>query len=206
MNNSKKTIIIITVFVFIIALVLLLNLIIGKNNDNEDKTYLSGKYQVEIDVTDYGKITVQLDADVAPITVTNFINLVKDKFYDGLTFHRIIDGFMIQGGDPEGTGRGGSKEKIKGEFYSNGVSNNISHVRGAISMARSNSNNNTASSQFFIVHQDSTSLDGSYAAFGNVLEGMDVVDKIANTARVEDSDGTVLKENQPIIKTIKVVE
>lgn len=111
---------------------------------------------------DYGDINVELDADVAPITVTNFINLANDGFYDGLTFHRIIKGFMIQGGDPLGNGTGGSDNKIKGEFSNNGIENNLSHTRGAISMARS-SNNDSASSQFFIVHKDSTYLDGNYA-------------------------------------------
>lgn len=166
---------------------------------------LSGKVNAEIVVKDFGTIKLELDADTAPITVTNFVNLVNDKFYDGLTFHRIIEGFMIQGGDPLGNGTGGSKENIKGEFSSNGVVNNISHTRGVISMARS-SEPNSASSQFFIVHQDSTFLDGQYAAFGHVTSGMDVVDKIAESAKVEDDNGTVLKENQPVIETIRIVK
>ena len=127
----------------------------------------------------YGTIEATLDADVAPITVTNFVNLAKSGFYDGLTFHRIISGFMIQGGDPTKTGMGGSKEKIKGEFSSNGVNNTLHHYRATISMARSQ-NPNSASSQFFIVHKDSLYLDGNYAAFGKVVEGMDVVDAIAS--------------------------
>ena len=147
-------------------------------DEPEDSSLLKGKHDVVITVKDYGIIELELDADVAPITVTNFIDLVKDKFYDGLTFHRIMDGFMIQGGDPEGNGTGGSKNTIKGEFSSNGVENNISHKRGVISMARSQ-DNNSASSQFFIVQEDSTFLDGQYAAFGKVTKGMDVVDKIA---------------------------
>jgi len=147
----------------------------------------------------------ELDADTAPITVTNFVSLAKSGFYDGLTFHRIIDGFMVQGGDPDHNGSGGSGETIKGEFKNNGVENNLSHVRGVISMARSPYDNDSASSQFFIVHEDSTFLDGDYAAFGQVTEGMEVVDKLV-LVKVEDDNGTVLYENQPIITSIKVIE
>ena len=175
------------------------------SNEKEDSDMLSGKINAEIVVKDYGTIKLELDADTAPITVTNFVNLVNDKFYDGLTFHRIIEGFMIQGGDPLGNGTGGSKNNIKGEFSSNGVTNNISHTRGVISMARS-SDPNSASSQFFIVHKDSTFLDGQYAAFGHVTSGMEVVDKIAENAIVEDDNGTVLKENQPVIESIKIIK
>lgn len=129
---------------------------------------------------DNGKqIKIELDPQAAPITVANFEKLVKEGFYDGLTFHRIIPGFMIQGGDPNGNGTGGSKENIKGEFASNGVNNPISHVRGVISMARAQ-DPDSASSQFFIMHADAPYLDGQYAAFGHVIEGMDVVDEIAN--------------------------
>ena len=171
----------------------------------EDNGPLKGKHYVEITVKDYGKIKLELDADVAPITVTNFIKLVKEKFYDGLTFHRIMYGFMIQGGDPEGTGTGGSEEKIFGEFKSNGYENNISHKRGVISMARANGLPNSASSQFFIVHKDSTFLDGDYAAFGHVISGMSVVDELAKIAPVDTKSGFVAKENQPVIESIRVV-
>ena len=167
--------------------------------ENEKEELLSGMVNVEIDVKDYGIIKLELDANTAPITVTNFVNLAKDGFYDGLTFHRIINGFMIQGGDPDHNGTGGSKKTIKGEFSSNGVENNISHTRGVISMARSN-DNNSASSQFFIVHQDSTFLDGNYAAFGHVTEGMDIVDKIEE----QIAPLAIEYENQPVINTIKV--
>ena len=173
---------------------------------NDDKNYLSGKVNVEIDIVDYGVIALELDADVAPITVTNFVNLVNDKFYDGLTLHRIIDGFMIQGGDPNHNGTGGSSKKIKGEFSANGINNTISHVRGTISMGRLSNNYNSASSQFFIVHEDSTYLDGEYAAFGHVTSGIEVVDAICENVEVIDDNGTVLYENQPIISSIKVVE
>ncbi len=158
-----------------------------------------------IDVKDYGKITVALFPDDAPISVENFVKLAKDGFYDGLTFHRIISGFMIQGGDPLGTGIGGSDETIKGEFSANGVSNSLSHTRGAISMARSQ-DYNSASSQFFIVHEDSTYLDGQYAAFGYVTDGIEVVDEICKDTPVTDSNGTVEKANQPIINSITIEE
>ncbi len=158
-----------------------------------------------IDVKDYGKITVALFPDDAPITVENFVKLAKDGFYDGLTFHRIISGFMIQGGDPLGNGTGGSDENIKGEFTANGVENPLSHTRGAISMARSQ-DFDSASSQFFIVHKDSTFLDGQYAAFGYVTEGMEIVDKICADTPVTDSNGTVEKANQPVINSITIEE
>ena len=139
------------------------------------------------------------------ITVKNFVDLAKDGFYDGLTFHRIITGFMIQGGDPLGNGTGGSEKTIKGEFAQNGVENNLSHTRGVISMARSNEPD-SASSQFFIVQADSTYLDGQYAAFGKVTKGMDIVDKICEDTPVTDSNGTVEKKNQPVINSIKIEE
>ena len=172
-------------------------------SSSDDTKQLSGKHHVVIKVKKYGNIKVELDADTAPISVTNFVNLAKKGFYDGLTFHRIIDGFMIQGGDPSGDGTGGSDETIKGEFSDNGVENNISHVRGTISMARS-SENDSASSQFFIVQSDSTYLDGQYAGFGTVTSGMDIVDKICKDTPVTDSNGTVEKENQPVIEKITV--
>ena len=165
----------------------------------------AGKHHVEINVKDYGTIKVELDGDTAPITVENFLKLAGEGFYDGLTFHRIISGFMIQGGDPNGNGTGGSDETIKGEFSSNGVENDISHVRGTISMARSSAMD-SASSQFFIVHEDSTYLDGDYAAFGTVTEGMEIVDKICEDTPVTDGNGTVSAKNQPIIESIKVID
>ena len=134
---------------------------------------------ITITMDDGKDIKIELYPDIAPITVENFVKLVKDGFYDGLTFHRIIPGFMIQGGDPEGTGMGGPGWSIKGEFSSNGVKNDLKHTRGVISMARS-MNPNSAGSQFFIMHQDSPHLDGEYAAFGKVTEGMDEVDRIAS--------------------------
>ena len=165
------------------------------------KDLLTGYYDCEIKIKNYGSIKLKLDANTAPITVSNFVGLANDGFYNGLTFHRIIKGFMIQGGDPNGDGTGGSKDTIKGEFSSNGVDNPLKHTRGVISMARSQSND-SASSQFFIMHEDAPSLDGEYAAFGCAYSGMEIVDKICNDVKTEDSNGTVLKKNQPVIESI----
>lgn len=164
-----------------------------------------GVHHAVISVKDYGDITVELDGDTAPITVQNFMDLANDGFYDGLTFHRIMEGFMIQGGDPNGDGTGGSDKTIKGEFSSNGVENDITHEKGVISMARSQ-DPDSASSQFFIVQADSEFLDGDYAGFGHVTEGMDIVDKIAADAQPLDDNGTIAPEDQPVIKTVKVVD
>ena len=181
----------------------------GGNQQQEetqnDANLLSGKHTAEIVVKDYGTIKLELDADTAPITVTNFVNLANDGFYNGLTFHRIIDGFMIQGGDPLGNGTGGSDTNIKGEFEQNGVKNDISHVRGVISMARSQ-DNDSASSQFFIVQADSTYLDGQYAAFGHVTEGMEVVDAICEKMTELGLSDSIPAENQPVIETITIIE
>ena len=160
---------------------------------------------VRINIKDYGTITVALDAEAAPVTVENFEKLVKEGFYNGLTFHRIIDGFMIQGGDPLGNGTGGSDETIVGEFASNGHDNPISHVKGVISMARSQ-NPDSASSQFFITVADSTFLDGDYAAFGYVTEGMEVADRIAKDAEPVDGNGTIPPEAQPVIESMELAE
>lgn len=171
----------------------------------EDDPYATGVHHATIEVEGYGTIEVALNANVAPITVSNFCNLVSEGFYDGLTFHRIIEGFMIQGGDPNGDGTGGSDRCIRGEFSSNGVENNIPHVRGTISMARSQ-DPDSASSQFFIMQATSESLDGEYAAFGNVTSGIEVVDDICEAVPVEDSNGTVAAENQPVISSITLVD
>ena len=166
---------------------------------------LTGTHHAEIIVKDYGTIDVELDADTAPITVTNFVKLAQEGFYDGLTFHRIMDGFMIQGGDPNGNGTGGSDENIKGEFSNNGVENDISHTRGTISMARAN-DPDSGSSQFFIVQSDSTFLDGDYAGFGHVTSGMDIVDKICKDAKPTDNNGTIPADEQPVIETVKITD
>ena len=154
---------------------------------------------VKIEMMAGGVITLELDATAAPITVANFEKLVKEGFYDGLIFHRVIAGFMIQGGDPTGTGMGGSEEEIKGEFAMNGVNNPIRHERGVISMARTQAPN-SASSQFFICHADAFFLDGQYAAFGKVTDGIEVVDKIANVA-TDFRDKPVVEQK---IKTITI--
>ena len=168
----------------------------GEGGGENGKTIM-----IEIEMENGGLIKLELYPDVAPITVENFVSLAKDGFYDGLIFHRVINGFMIQGGDPEGTGMGGSGKNIKGEFAQNGVENNISHVRGVISMARAKPMD-SASSQFFIVQSDSTYLDGAYAAFGRVTEGMDVVDEIASVP----TDRYDRPLEDVVIKTIRVVE
>ena len=170
-------------------------------NKEEETKLLSGKKYVEISVKDYGKISLELDADIAPITVTNFMKLVNEKHYDGTKFHRIIKGFMVQGGG----NKDNPADTIKGEFAANGVENKLSHERGVISMARNSYNMNSASDQFFIMHEDYPDLDGNYAAFGYVTVGMDVVDKLAEV-KVEDDNGTVLEENQPVIEYIKEVK
>ena len=164
---------------------------------------INATHYADISIQDYGTVTVALDETAAPATVQNFIKLAEDGFYDGLTFHRIIDGFMMQGGDPNGNGTGVSDQTIKGEFSENGFDNPISHTRGAISMARSN-NLNSASSQFFIVQQDSTFLDGQYAAFGFVTEGMDIVDRICEEAQPTDNNGSIAKDRQPVIESIVI--
>ena len=204
--------------VLVVIVVIILFIIVGniKNNKKpsinssngevkEDQNLLSGKHYVVIDVKNYGKIKLELDADEAPITVTNFINLVNDKFYDGLTFHRIIEGFMIQGGGYEIDGTRKNAKTIKGEFAQNNVKNSILHKRGVISMARA-TNMNSASSEFFIMHEDDDYLDGNYAAFGKVISGMEVVDKIATAARPIDKNGSISLNDRPVIKSIRVVE
>lgn len=154
--------------------------------------------KVRMEIKDFGVIDLELYPKYAPITVNNFLKLVDENFYDNLTFHRIISGFMIQGGDPLGDGTGGSKENIKGEFLANGIDNPLKHTRGVISMARTN-NPNSASSQFFIMHQDAPYLDGMYAAFGKVIKGIEVVDKIADV-KTDRFDKPL---NQVIITSIR---
>ena len=164
-----------------------------------------GIHHAEIEIEDYGIVSVELDGDTAPITVQNFMDLANEGFYDGLTFHRIIDGFMIQGGDPNGDGTGGSGKNIPGEFEANGYSNNIAHTKGVISMARAQ-DPDSASSQFFIMVEDAPHLDGQYAAFGHVTSGQDVVDRIAADAKPLDDNGTMAPEDQPVIKSVKIID
>ena len=186
----------------ILLIILCFILLCGCSKEEDE---VVSNYKIEIDVKDYGVIKGELNGEKAPITVKNFVKLAKSGFYDGLTFHRIIKDFMIQGGDPRHNGTGGSDENIKGEFKNNGVDNDLSHTRGAISMARSG-DPDSASSQFFIVHKDSEYLDGDYAVFGYVTDGMDVVDKIVEDAKPVDDNGTIEYKDQPVINSIKVVE
>lgn len=193
-SDGKRTAIIVSV----IALVaIIISTVVALNSCTRD-------YTVEISVKNYGKITLELDGDAAPKTVKNFVSLVSDGFYDGLTFHRIMPNFMIQGGDPQANGFGGSSKKIYGEFASNGWDNPISHVRGVISMARGD-DPDSASSQFFICNADSTFLDGKYAAFGRVVSGMEVVDAITEDYAI--FNGVINdKSIQPVIEYIKVID
>ena len=220
-DKKKAWIVISAVAVFLVAVIVVFvitsnksNGSAGATNDSASASNVSatigesqakGTHHAEINIKDYGVIKVELNGDVAPITVANFINLANSHFYDGLTFHRIIDGFMMQGGDPLGNGTGGSENTIKGEFSQNGVENNLSHTRGAISMARS-TDMDSASSQFFIVQSDSTYLDGQYACFGFVTDGMDIVDEICKNAVTTDSNGSVSAENQPVINSITITD
>lgn len=186
------------ILILIVVIVLIIGLLWPGNKTKQIK--------VEMNITDYGKMVLELYRDNAPITVDNFVKLVNEKFYNGLTFHRIINNFMVQGGDPLKNGTGGSKNTIKGEFSSNGVNNKISHKRGVISMARSQ-DMNSASSQFFIMHKDNTSLDGNYAAFGKVISGIEVVDKIEETlSSLGDENGLIPVDKQPVIEYIKIIK
>ena len=206
-KNKKMTGIIaglLLLIVVLVAAVIALFAVRGKKESTE-AIDAAGKHHIEIQVKDYGTIKAELDGDAAPITVANFLKLAESGFYDGLTFHRIIDGFMIQGGDPKGNGTGGADKTIKGEFSQNGVENKLSHVRGTLSMARSQ-DMDSASSQFFIVQSDCTYLDGQYAAFGTVTEGMELVDKICKDTPVQDNNGTVSAADQPVIESIKVID
>ena len=201
----KKVLLFVTVLVLVMALVLCVAFA-GYGGKKEAKaSEASAVAYVQIDIENYGTIVAELYGDVAPITVENFLKLVNEGFYDGLTFHRVISGFMIQGGDPNGNGTGGSGEAIKGEFAQNGIENNIKHVRGTLSMARTN-DPNSATSQFFIMHKDAPHLDGGYAAFGRVISGIEVVDAICDATPVTDNNGTVAAENQPVITSIMQVE
>lgn len=166
---------------------------------------LSGKHHVEMDIQDHGTVALELDADQAPVSVTNFIDLAKQGFYDGLTFHRIINSQFVQGGDPLGNGTGGPGYTIKGEFAANGVNNTLSHTRGAISMART-SNYDGGGCQFFIMDSDYTAFDGQYACFGYVTDGMDYIDEICNLTEMQDANGTIAPEDQPVISAVRVID
>ena len=217
-SKAKKTqqnwIIYAAVFVALAALILVLYVRGFSGTSTTAKPHKGGNsagitldesltYFADIKIKGYGTVTVELDQTAAPITVANFVELAQSGFYDGLTFHRIMNGYMMQGGDPEGTGFGGAEKTIVGEFKANGYNNPLSHTRGAISMARA-TDFNSASSQFFIVHQDSIFLDGQYACFGYVTEGLDVVDAVCTKAEPTDDNGTIPAAAQPVIKSITI--
>ena len=202
-KKQRRTVLISAVALLLVALIVASCIILPP--------FFEKTYYADITIKDYGTVTIILYDDIAPITVKNFVELAESGFYDGLTFHRIIEGFMMQGGCPKGDGTGGNtdengkKLEIKGEFLKNGVSNSISHVRGVVSMARGGDPYyDSASSQFFIVHEDSTFLNGSYAAFGRVLEGMEIVDEICESAKPTDNNGKIKKEEQPVIESIRI--
>ncbi len=176
----------------------------ANSNSADADSALTGLHHVEMVIKDYGTIKIELNADEAPITVENFINLAKSGFYDGIGFHRYDENFVLQGGDPDGDGIGGSDKTIKGEFEINGVANDLKHTRGAISMART-SVYDSATSQFFICLDTAycSSLDGQYAAFGYITEGMDIIDKICKNTPISDS---IPEEQRPIIETVKVID
>ena len=201
-KNKKITVIVLISLLLVVAAIVTVCLLTSKRH--------KGHYYVEMTVENYGTIILELDAKAAPKTVRNFKRLVKQDFYDGLTFHRVINDFMIQGGDPDANGTGGSGKTIKGEFLENGYSNPIKHERGVISMARNGSDPNSASSQFFICNSDSYSvqnLDGKYAAFGRVIKGMNVVDTITSVTSVYgDSNGTIYNKSlQAVITEMKLI-
>ena len=184
----------------LVVIVLLVSILGGGKNSTpaaQDPVY------ADIVVKDYGTITVELNPSAAPATVENFVNLAESGFYDGLTFHRIMEGFMMQGGDPLGNGTGGSDQTIIGEFAANGYDNPLSHTRGAISMARAQPYD-SASSQFFIVHADSTFLDGQYAVFGYVTQGIEIVDAVCTDAKPIDGNGTIPAAEQPVIDSVTI--
>ena len=193
---------------FLIAVLLIISLDVKPEDSSEEPSETQSSetavtHYADITIQDYGTITVALNGNEAPETVENFVSLAESGFYDGLTFHRIIEGFMMQGGDPNGDGTGGSENTIVGEFSDNGYDNKLSHTRGAVSMARSD-DYDSASSQFFIVQEDSSGLDGQYAVFGYVTEGMDIVDAICEAANPTDDNGTIPADEQPVITSITI--
>lgn len=199
--KNKKVFAIAGALIVVLAAVLIC---IGLNNKKETAAMENVKVKVEME--NGGSFVLELYPEYAPETVENFVNLVESGFYNGVGFHRIVDGFMAQGGDPEGTGMGGSEKTIKGEFASNGFSKNtLSHTRGVISMARSQ-NPDSASSQFFICYDDASFLDGDYAAFGKVIEGMDVVDGFLKVEREYNAMGELASPKTPIVmKKVEVM-
>ena len=172
-----------------------------KTEETIEKPEQSQPVHAQITIKDYGTVTLELYPDIAPITVENFVKLAKEGFYDGNCFHRIIDGFMIQGGAPQN----GKANTIKGEFSSNGFENDLKHTEGVISMARAK-DPDSASSQFFIMVGDASWLDGQYAAFGKVTEGLDIIKKIASDAKPYDDNGSIAPEDRPVIESVRIID
>lgn len=188
---------------FLLALITVLGFAGCSDSSNKETTELKATHKAVINIENYGEIHLELYGDEAPVTVENFVSLANSKFYDGLTIHRIVPQFVIQGGDPNADGTGGSDKTIKGEFSANGHKNNISHTKGTISMARLSNNPNSATSQFFIVIDNASYLDGSYAAFGKVINGMEIVEKIANQNPGSNSNGGLVEAaKQPRIISV----
>ena len=221
--DKSKTVMIRVLITAAIVLVLVGTYIILTNRDN-DVTIGSGDNEINVNTSallaeisnpynpavllimeDESQIVIELFPDYAPLTVSNFVQLVEDGFYDNLTFHRIMHNFMMQGGDPVGNGTGGSDQLIVGEFSQNGIDNPLRHTRGAVSMARLGNDFNSASSQFFIVQADSSFLDNAYAVFGFIIYGMEDVDYMINSSNPLDSNGTILHAEQPVIRTAAVI-
>jgi len=188
----------------ILILPIVMLLLVGCEDESVSDPDPEGNPIIEIEIEGHGTIVAELFPEYAPITVENFLNLIEEGFYDGLTFHRIMSGFMMQGGCPYGMGFGGSGEHIVGEFASNGIDNPLRHTRGVLSMARS-WEPDSASSQFFIMHRNESGLDGDYAAFGEVVEGMDVVDSVVESVTPLDNNGTIAEDEQPVIREIRLV-
>ncbi len=189
-EKKKRNLMILGIVAAVLLVAVLVGVLIWAFTGDDDNVDTTDAVKVAMEIKDYGKITLELYPNEAPITVENFVDYVEKGFYNGLTFHRVIENFMIQGGDPSGTGYGDSSlKKIKGEFSANGVDNDLKFDRGVIGMARGD-DPNSASSQFFIMHQTTSSLDGLYAAFGKVISGMDVVDKIASCEKTDVIDGS----------------
>ncbi len=191
--------------ILLVVAVIITGCDIGTVKKEEKVKDMSKIHHVKMEIEHYGTVEIELDGNEAPITVDNFIKLVNEKYYDGLTFHRNIEGFMAQGGDGSLKGK---KEvaSIKGEFKSNGVNNTIKHTRGVISMARTSFSKDSASSQFFIVQKDAPHLDGDYAAFGHVTSGMEAIDNLLANTPVQDDNGTTLPKDQPVIISIRVID
>lgn len=205
----KKNMSVVIAVIFIIGIIIAS--IIMENNSKaqpEKVVLMDGLHKVAFKFKDYGTVTFELNGDEAPVTVSNFIRLVKKGFYNGLTLHRVQKDFVIQGGDPEGNGQGGADMNIVGEFKANNYENNISHTKGTISMARNSSDYDSGSSQFFIVMKDSTYLDGQYAGFGHVIEGMEILDKIneEKSKYAINERGLLPKVDQVIIEKAVVID